>query len=453
MVDGKVFTFRALKFRPQGLNEHIKMANSPQQAKLEQRSSSDTTRSIVIIGALFFIFGFVTWLNSLLIPYLQIACELTPFQSYFVTFAFYIAYVVMAPISTRTLNYFGFKNGMSVGLLIMAVGALLFIPAAMSRTYILFLLGLFIMGSGLAILQTASNPYITIVGPAESAAKRISIMGICNKLAGAAAPIIIGIFLQLDKADELKAKISSLSPAEMIEELDAMALRVIPPYIGIIIVLLALAFWVYKSSLPEVDTDEEDESLTTTNSGKKSVFDFPHVILGVITLFLYVGVEVIAGDSIISYGDTQGIPLTTAKYFATGTMVAMIIGYIIGIITIPKYIRQENALKVCAILGVVFSISAIMTDGFVSIAFIALLGLANSLMWPAIWPLALADVGKFTKAASSLLVMAIAGGAIIPLAYGALAGAWDAQSAYWLMVPCYLFILYYAVSGHKIRKA
>src|SRR5690606_38560101 len=365
----------------------------------------------------------------------------------------YIAYVVMAPVSTKTLNYFGFKNGMSVGLLIMAVGALLFIPAAMSRTYILFLLGLFIMGSGLAILQTASNPYITIVGPAESAAKRISIMGICNKLAGAAAPIIIGIFLQLDKADELKAKISSLSPAERIEELDAMALRVIPPYIGIIVVLLALAFWVYKSSLPEVDTDEEDESLSATNSGKKSVFDFPHVILGVITLFLYVGVEVIAGDSIISYGDTQGIPLTTAKYFATGTMVAMIIGYIIGIISIPKYIKQENALKVCAVLGVVFSLLAIVTDGFVSIAFIALLGLANSLMWPAIWPLALADVGKFTKAASSLLVMAIAGGAIIPLLYGALAGSWDAQSAYWLMVPCYLFILYYAVAGHKIRKA
>lgn len=415
-------------------------------------SPNNTNRSIIIIGALFFIFGFVTWLNSLLIPYLEIACELTTFQSFFVTFAFYIAYVVMAPVSTRTLNIFGFKKGMSVALIVMAVGAFLFIPAAMSRTYILFLTGLFIMGSGLAILQTASNPYITIVGPAESAAKRISIMGICNKMAGAIAPILIGFFLQLDKADELRSEIATLSPAERTAELNEMALRVIPPYIGIILVLLLLALWVYKSALPEVDANEEDEALSSTNAAKSTVFDFPHVILGVFALFLYVGVEVIAADSIISYGASQGIALTIAKYFATATMIAMVLGYIIGIFTIPKYIKQENALRVSAILGIVFSLVAIFTDGYVSLAFIALLGLANALMWPAIWPLALADVGRFTKAASSLLVMGIAGGAIVPLLYGALADNWDARSAYWILIPCYLFILYYATLGYKIRK-
>ena len=430
------------------------MANSVVKDKVTSTNSNgNTTRSIIIIGALFFIFGFVTWLNSLLIPYLEIACELTKFQSFFVTFAFYIAYVVMAPLSTKTLSKLGFKKGMSVALVIMAFGALLFIPAAMTRTYILFLSGLFIMGSGLAILQTASNPYVTIVGPAESAAKRISIMGICNKLAGAIAPILIGFFLQLEKADELQSDIANLTSAERINELNEMALRVIPPYIGIIVVLLLLALWVYKSSLPEIDTDEEDEQLSSTNAGKKSVFDFPHVILGVITLFLYVGVEVIAADSIISYGASQGIALTTAKYFATGTMVAMVIGYILGIISIPKFITQENALRVSAVLGMVFSLLAIFTEGFVSLAFIALLGLANSLMWPAIWPMALADVGRFTKAASSLLVMGIAGGAIIPLAYGALAEEWNPQDAYWVMIPCYIFILYFAVSGYKIRKS
>lgn len=412
-----------------------------------------TTRSIIIIGALFFIFGFVTWLNSLLIPYLEIAHELSKFQAYFVTFAFYIAYVVMAPVSTKTLNYFGFKKGMSVALLIMAFGALLFIPAAMSRTYMIFLIGLFIMGSGLAILQTASNPYVTIVGPAESAAKRISIMGICNKMAGAIAPILIGFFLQLDKADELRAQLSDLSLAERTAQLDEMALRVIPPYIGIIVVLLLLALWVYKSALPEVDAQEEEEEKGSSIVGKKSVFDFPHVLLGVLALFLYVGVEVIAADTIISYGVTQGIKLTVAKYFATGTMVAMVVGYIIGIITIPKFIRQENALRVSAVLGIIFSLLAIFSHGYVSLAFIALLGLANSLMWPAIWPLALADVGRFTKAASSLLVMGIAGGAIIPLIYGALAEEWSPQTAYWIMIPCYLFILYFATRGYKIRKA
>lgn len=408
------------------------------------KASSDATRSIIIIGALFFIFGFVTWLNALLIPYLKIACELTTFQSYFVTFAFYIAYVVMAPISTRTLNHFGFKKGMSVALGVMAVGALLFIPAAMSRTYLIFLLGLFVMGGGLAILQTAVNPYVTIVGPAESAAKRISIMGICNKLAGAAAPILIGFFLQLDKAEELSGTTNEAA-------LDAMALRVIPPYIGIIVVLLALALWVYKSSLPEVEAEDEEDSNAV--KGTKKISDYPHAILGVVTLFIYVGVEVIAVDTIIDYGIFQGFDFETAKSFTTGTMAAMIIGYLIGIVAIPKYIKQENALKVCAILGVVFTVGAILTSGFLSVAFIALLGLANSLMWPAIWPLALADVGKLTKAVSSLLVMGIAGGAIIPLAYGGLAEVIDKQGAYWVAVPLYLFILYYAVAGHKIRKA
>ncbi|MAM19870.1 MAG: glucose/galactose MFS transporter [Gramella sp.] len=421
-------------------------------ATTKTTSRSSTSRSIVIIGALFFIFGFVTWLNSLLIPYLEIACELTKFQSYFVTFAFYIAYVVMAPVSARTLNKLGFKNGMSVALGIMAFGALLFIPAAMTRMYILFLSGLFIMGSGLAILQTASNPYVTIIGPAESAAKRISIMGICNKLAGALAPILIGFFLQLEKADELKAEIANLSQAEMTSELNAMAMRVIPPYIGIIIVLLLLAFWVYKSDLPEVEAEEEDEAAKAANASKKTVFDFPHVILGVITLFLYVGVEVIAADSIISYGASQGIALTSAKYFATGTMIAMVVGYIIGIITIPKFIKQESALRVSAVLGIIFTLLAIFTEGYTSLAFIAALGLANALMWPAIWPMALADVGKFTKEASSVLVMGIAGGAIVPLLYGALAENWSPQQAYWILVPCYLFILYFALMGYKVRK-
>ena len=417
-------------------------ATSKSSATKDQGSA---TRSIIIIGALFFIFGFVTWLNALLIPYLKIACQLTTFQSYFVTFAFYIAYVVMAPVSTRTLTYFGFKKGMSVALGVMAVGALLFIPAAMSRTYLIFLMGLFVMGGGLAILQTAVNPYVTIVGPAESAAKRISIMGICNKLAGAVAPILIGLFLQLDKAEVLAGTTDEAA-------LDEMALRVIPPYIGIIVVLLLLALWVYKSGLPEVEAEDEEDA-GAVKKGTKKITDYPHAILGVVTLFIYVGVEVIAVDTIIDYGIFQGFDFETAKGFTTGTMGAMIVGYLLGIVVIPKFIKQENALKVCAILGVIFTVGAIFTSGFMSVAFIALLGLANSLMWPAIWPLALADVGKLTKAVSSLLVMGIAGGAIIPLAYGGLAEVMDKQAAYWVAVPLYLFILYYAIAGHKIRKA
>jgi MFS transporter, FHS family, L-fucose permease len=413
-------------------------------------SSKQGLNPIIIIGSLFFIFGFVTWLNSVLIPYLKIACELNNFESYLVAFAFYIAYLVMAIPSNWVLKWAGFKKGMSVGLAVMAVGALIFIPAALTRTYGLFLLGLFVQGTGLAVLQTASNPYITIIGPIESAAKRISIMGICNKVAGAIAPIVLGA-ITLKNADELTARLLGMSAADKAVELDALARRVIVPYVFIVIVLIILAFLIYASSLPEIDTDREDEAVATTNTNKRSIMQFPHLLLGVLTLFLYVGVEVMAGDTIISYGSSQGIELETAKFFTTFTLIAMLVGYVIGIITIPKFLSQATALRICAIAGVLFSVAAIFTDGYTSVLFIALLGLANSLMWPAIWPLAIADLGRFTKIGSSLLIMGICGGALIPLLYGWIADLRDPQQAYWIMVPCYLFILYYAVSGHKIR--
>jgi len=406
---------------------------------------------IAIIGSLFFVFGFITWLNSVLIPYLRIACELNNFESYLVAFSFYIAYLVMAIPSAWVLKATGFKKGMAAGLLIMAVGALIFIPAAMSRTYLLFLLGLFVQGTGLAVLQSASNPYITIVGPRESAAKRISIMGICNKIAGSIAPVVLGA-ITLKNADSLMGRLKTMAPDQKVLELDALARRVIVPYVLIIIVLLVLAFLVYKSSLPEVDTDNEDETVAAANTHKTSIFQFPHLLLGVLTLFLYVGTEVMAGDTIISYGASQGIELSTAKFFTTCTLFAMILGYIIGIICIPKYFTQAKALKVSAILGVIFSLIAILTHGYISVLFIALLGLANSLMWPAIWPLAIADLGRFTKIGSSLLIMAIAGGALLPLLYGRLADIFSPQQAYWILLPCYLFIFYYATWGHKIRR-
>lgn len=421
------------------------------QAYLKEGQS--TTGPMIIIGSLFFIFGFVTWLNSLLIPYLRIACDLTEFQSYLVTFAFYIAYLVMAPVSTWVLNKYGFKKGMGIALGIMAFGALLFIPAAYSRTYLIFLIGLFTMGGGLAILQTASNPYITILGPVETAAKRISIMGICNKLAGGLAPIILGLFLNLGEADKISKQVETLSPEEYSKALDGIALQVVNPYIGIVIVLLILAFWISRSNLPDVQGNEEETSdHHKVSENKTSVFQFPHVVLGFITLFLYVGVEVLAGDTIISYGVSQGIGLETAKNFTMFTMLAMVLGYIIGILTIPKFLKQETALKSCGILGILFTFGIVSTSGMTSLIFVGLLGLANSLIWPAIWPLALKGVGKFTSAASGLLVMGIAGGAVIPLLYGQLAEHVGSHMAYWIALPCYLFILYYAIAGHKTGK-
>jgi glucose/galactose transporter len=414
---------------------------------------------IIIIGALFFIFGFVTWLNSVLIPYLKIACQLNNIESFLVASAFYIAYLLMAKPSAWLLKIFGFKNGMAVGLIIMALGALIFIPAALTRTYVIFLIGLFVQGSGLAVLQSASNPYITIVGPPESAAKRISIMGICNKFAGVLAPLALGAVV-LKNIDAFTAKLATLSDTEKISELNELASRVILPYVLIVIVLAILAVLIYFSGLPEIDTDHEDETVAAANSGKTSIFQFPHLILGVIALFLYVGAEVIAGDSIISYGMAHHIPLSTAKYFASGTLACMVIGYIAGILFIPRYISQQKALVYSAILGVILTTVALLVPKYASVACIALLGLANSLMWPAIWPLALSGLGRFTKIGSSLLVMGIAGAAVFPPIYGFLVDKTKesagpemaAQSSYWILLPIYLFILFFATVGYKKGK-
>lgn len=406
---------------------------------------------IFIIGALFFIFGFVTWLNSVLIPYLKLACELNNFEAYLVATAFYISYLVMAIPSAMVLKKTGLKKGMAFGLVVMGIGALIFIPAALTRTYGLFLLGLFVQGTGLALLQTASNPYITILGPPESAAKRISIMGICNKVAGAIAPIALGA-IALKDADGFQLRLKTMGIAEKVAELNTLAERVILPYVVIIVVLLILAVLIYFSNLPEIEAEDEDPEVAVSTEGKTSILQFPHLLLGVVTLFLYVGVEVMAGDTVISYGHYQGIPLATAKFFTSCTLSGMILGYLIGIVCIPKYISQENAMKWFAALGVVLTIIAIFTTGYVSVLFIALLGLANSLVWPAIWPLALAGLGRFTKIASSLLIMGIAGGAVIPLCYGALADKVNPQQAYWIMVPCYLFIFFYATVGYKMKR-
>jgi glucose/galactose transporter len=414
---------------------------------------------IIIIGALFFVFGFVTWLNGTLIPYLKIACQLNNFESYLVASAFYIAYLLMAKTSAWLLKVFGFKNGMAVGLIIIAAGALIFVPAALTRIYPIFLLGLFIQGSGLAVLQSASNPYITILGPPESAAKRISIMGIFNKFAGVLAPIALGSVV-LSNIDSFNAKLATLNSAEKVTQLNELASRVIVPYVLIVIVLVILGILIYFSGLPEIDTDHEDETLAAANSSKTSIFNFPHLIIGVIALFFYVGAEVIAGDSIISYGVAHHIPLSEARYLASCTLAFMVIGYIAGIIFIPKYITQQKALVYSAVLGVILTVVAIFAPKYVSIACIALLGLANSLMWPAIWPLALSGLGRFTKIGSSLLVMGIAGAAVFPPLYGLLVDAskasfgaeMAAQVSYWILIPIYLFILYFATVGYKKGK-
>jgi glucose/galactose transporter len=421
----------------------------------ETRTTSDSQRAMVIIGALFFVFGFVTWLNGTLIPFLKLACQLeTDIQAFFVTFAFYMAYFFLAIPSSYILKRTGYKNGMALGLLVMAVGSVVFVPAANSRSFVLFLTGLFIQGTGLALLQTASNPYISIVGPIESAAKRISVMGLCNKIAGALSPLILGAIV-LKGADQLEANINAATnPGEKEALLDQLASRVITPYIVIAVVLVVLAFVIKRSTLPEIEAEEDEASISALKT-KTSVFQFRHLMLGVLCLFLYVGVEVMAGDAIGIYGRTIGINLDKTRFFTTFTLIAMLLGYVAGIFTIPKIISQQTGLKISAFLGIIFSICVFATTGYTAITFIALLGLANALMWPAIFPLAITGLGRFTKIGSALLIMGIAGGALIPLLYGSLKekpAIGNSLAFLICMLPCYIYILYYSIAGYKAGK-
>ncbi|MEA5141229.1 sugar MFS transporter [Arcicella rigui] len=402
---------------------------------------------IVIIGILFFIFGFITWLNGTLIPFLKIACELEYAQALLVTFAFYIAYVFLAIPSSMILKKVGFKNGMAWGLVIMAIGAIIFVPAAQSRSFVLFLTGLFIQGAGISLLQTASNPYISILGPIESAAQRISIMGVCNKIAGALSPLILGAII-LEGASDIETQLKTSLAAEKETLLNELAGRVIVPYIIMAIALLGLAFLIYKSSLPEIDTSKEENDSKQENS-EKSVLQHANLVFGILAIFCCVGVEVIAGDTIGQYGSSLGISLDVSKNFTSLTLVAMLVGYFIGIVAIPKYISQNKALMGCGIVGAIFTLGIIFTSGFTSVAFVAMLGLANALMWPAIFPLAIKGLGKKTEFGSALLIMGIGGGAILPYFYGKMAESLGVQEAYLILIPCYLYILFFATIGHK----
>jgi len=410
---------------------------------------------ISIIGLLFFIFGFVTWLNGTLIPFLKLACELNTVQALFVTFAFYISYFFLAIPSSQILKKTGFKNGMALGLLVMAIGCLIFIPAANMRAYPLFLAGLFVQGMGLSLLQTASNPYISIIGPNESAAQRISIMGICNKVAGILSPLILSSIV-LKNATAIESQIMQATDAVLkVSLLDELAARVVMPYIVMAVVLGALALMIRRSALPEIDVAAEESSDTlglNLAAGRTSIWQFPHLLLGALALFFYVGAEVMAGDVIGIYGKSLGFNLDQTKYFTIFTLIAMLLGYVLSIATIPKYISQQNFLKYSAILGVVLTILVYFTTGSTAVTFIALLGLANAVMWPAIFPLAINGLGKFTQIGSAILIMGIAGGAVLPQVYGLIEASLGYQPAFLIsMLPCYLFIFYYAVKGYKPR--
>lgn len=425
---------------------------------------------IVSIGLLFFIFGFITWLNGALIPFLQMVCELTEIQALLIAFCFYIAYVVMALPMAKILEKTGYQKGMSLGLGIIALGCALFVPAALSAWFPIFLLAQFVVGSGLTILQTASNPFIVRLGSEESAAARIAFMGLLNKAAGVLAPIIFTALVLNGLPDVNQEMLSAMAEQERAALINDMSVSLIQPYIGMAIALAVLALGFTKINLPAIGEGNSeqacnvDSSLNTPQADKR-ILQFPHLVLGAVSLFFYVGVEVVAGDTIGLYGSSLGVDNATT--LTSYTMVAMVIGYAIGLVCIPRLFSQQAALLGSAVTGVLFTCAILFASdtstsisdalwGWAgiqvlpnSVALIALLGFANALVWPAIWPLALNNLGKYTAQGSALLIMGIAGGAILPMVYGGASEWVGGQHAYAIMLPCYCFIGYYAIWGSK----
>ena len=417
-----------------------------------------------IIGGLFFIFGFITWLNGALIPFLQIVCQLTETQALLIAFSFYIAYVVMALPMAWVMDRTGYKQAMALGVVMISIGFLLFIPAAHSQLFTIFLFAQFVVSSGLTILQTASNPYIVKIGPKETAAVRISIMGLLNKLAGVIAPLVFTALVLGNFQGITTQSIMALPADQRVEQINHLSNALIKPYFGLAMVLLVLAYCIKRSSLPELELEKMSSQDADV---KTSIFQFPQLTLGMLTLFMYVGVEVIAGDTIGLFGSKLGVENATS--LTSYTMFFMVMGYLLGLVLIPRVIKQQSALTASALLGIVISLLVVNSDpnqsnlseflwGWLGIpllpntvTLIALLGLANALVWPAVWPLALDGLGSFTARGAALLIMGIAGGAILPLLYGTLTEYVGGQDAYWIMLPCYLFILFYAIKGHKLR--
>ena len=429
--------------------------------KIQNKSS---IVSIGILAFMFFIFGFVSWINAILIPYFKIACELTNFQSYFVAFAFYLAYFFMSVPSSFLLDKVGFKNGIMIGFFIMAAGAFIFIPAALSRTYSVFLFGLFMIGTGLALLQSAANPLVTIIGPIDRAAQRISIVGMCNKVAGILAPLIFAAVILKVSDNELFKNLNSgtLTLIEKVDLLNQLVRRVIIPYSILGCALILVGLLIRFSPLPDINPEKDNQQeRDAPNMNRENIFQFPYLILGAFAIFFHVGSQIITIDTIISYANSMGLNLLEAKVFPSYVLFATMCGYIIGIICIPRFIQQKNALMICTILGLFLSISVLLFHGSVmvlghrtdiSIWFLVALGLPNALIFANIWPLAIKGLGKFTKLGSSIMIMGLCGNAITPLIYGRLADIFDAHRAYVILIPCYLYLIFYAVHGYKIKQ-
>lgn len=418
-------------------------AAAPQPAKTNHLA-------FAVVTSIFFMWGFITCLNDILIPHLKAVFTLNYTQASLVQFTFFGAYFLMSLPAGRIVARLGYKGGIVVGLAVAGVGALGFWPAAAMHSYPVFLAALFVLATGITVLQVAANPYVSLLGPERTASSRLNLSQAFNSLGTAIAPLIGGALIlaaQPKTADELAA----MPAAEQLAYRTAEAQSVQMPYLGLALVLFALAVFIYLFRLPSIKAAEEDEQ--DREVGLFEPLRHPHVLFGVLAIFFYVGAEVAIGSYLVNYLAMPEIGAMTeqeaTKYVSaywTGAMVGRFIGSALLLRIDPGRLLGVFATIAVALLAVTMA-----SSGMTAVYAVVAIGLFNSIMFPTIFTLGVARLGHMTGRASSLLIMAIVGGAIIPLLMGMLADGMGLHLSFVLPLVCYLFIAFYGWSGSKVR--
>ncbi|WP_353981269.1 L-fucose:H+ symporter permease [Salinicola endophyticus] len=406
--------------------------------------------ALVVVTTIFFMWGFITCLNDILIPHLKAVFSLNYTQTMLIQFTFFGAYFIMSLPMGKVLSRIGYKNAISLGLLIAAVGAVMFYPAARAPSYPLFLSALFVLASGVTMLQVAANPYVSLLGPEGSASSRLNLAQAFNSLGTTLAPYFGGMLI-LGAAVLGASELAAMSSADRIAYKVQQAQSVQLPYLLLAAVLAILAIVIYLWKLPNFKDQARDDS-PTENVTAAQALRHPHVLFGVIGIFAYVGAEVSIGSFLINYISLPDIgnmsesnAANYVAYYWGGAMVGRFIGS-----ALMQKIRPSLLLGLFAIVAALLTLTTMLASGHTAMWSIVAIGLFNSIMFPTIFTLGIAKLGPLTSKASSLLIMAIVGGAILPVAQGAIADTVGIHHAFVLPLICYLFIAFYGFRGSRV---
>ncbi|NML16059.1 L-fucose:H+ symporter permease [Azohydromonas caseinilytica] len=418
------------------------------------RAQGDYTMPLVVLTSLFFMWGFITALNDILIPHLRAVFTLSYVQAMLIQFCFFAAYLIVSFPAGYVVEKLGYKRGIIVGLVVAGLGCLLFYPAAGRASYALFLGALFILASGITLLQVAANPYVTVLGRPETASARLNLTQAFNSLGTTLAPFF-GSMLILAVAARPVADAATLSPAERAAQAAAEASAVQGPYIGLAVVLFLIAVVIALSRLPAIEAAEQPAELPPDTAQAvyhthDSVWQYRHLVLGALGIFVYVGAEVSIGSFLVNFMADPGVAglpeETAAKYLSLywgGAMVGRFIGAALLKKVRPGHLLAFNALVVVGLL-----VLAMLVSGKAAMWAMLAIGLFNSIMFPTIFSLAIEGLGKHTGEGSGVVCMAIVGGAIVPVIMGFFADRIGLLHAFFVPALCYLYIAYYGLKGH-----